>query len=103
VCELTAETPEYIGGFRIRGEGGRHCIGSAPMNQRLHVLLREDRGWFRPDRTLAEAERVATGFDFDIPLVGDCSRGEVMDVYIETRNLITGGEVQSPRRRVACF
>jgi hypothetical protein len=95
--------PGYEPGRRIiSGEGGRHCTGSSPGNERLHVLLREDiGGWW--DRTLAERENVATGFDFDIPLSATCSRGDELDVFVETRNLTTGEKVQSPRRHISCY
>jgi hypothetical protein len=106
-CDLIAQTPEFVrveeGDLRIVGRGGRSCTGTYPPDERLHVLLREDIGWFVPDRTLAEREDVATGFDYNLaPVVYNCPRGESLTAYVETRNETTGEKVQSPRLPVWC-
>jgi hypothetical protein len=104
---LTATTPELIrvqeGDLRIVGQGGRHCSGPFPPDARLHVLLRQDRPfWF--DRTLAEREDIASGFDYDLdPVSYSCSYGESKKVFVETRNETTDEKVQSPRVTISCF
>jgi hypothetical protein len=105
-CELTATTPEFIRvseeDLRIVGQGGRHCSGPFPPDARLEVVLNHDRRfWFDP--TLDSTEGIAIGFDADLPVSYNCSRGESRNAYVETRNLTTGEKVQSPRRNISCF
>jgi hypothetical protein len=104
-CELTTSRPDMIGegdSLRMIGKGGRSCEGPLPPKERVRVLLRQDRRWI-PDRTLADKEGTAEGFEFELTVLYRCSRGETKKVYVETRNLTTGRKAQSPRVVITCF